>query len=104
MVLKKSGSKWKDVPPGKAPKKVKSDLKVPPATSNVRLTGEVVDRVQARRPLQRLRGEHLRPRCRPAADIQQRRDEGDGFRPALGVRTVVAVYRNKGTELAYESG
>ena len=44
----------------------------------------------------------------PGADlllsIQQSRDEGDGFRPALGVRTVVAVYRNKGTELAYESG
>ena len=68
VVLKKSGSKWKDVPPGKAPKKVKSDLKVPPATSNVKLTGEVVDRVQARRPLQRLRGEHLRPRRRPAAE------------------------------------
>ena len=44
----------------------------------------------------------------PGADlllsIQQSRDEGDGYRPALGVRTVVAVYRNKGTELAYESG
>ena len=62
VVLKKSGTKWKTVPPGKAPKKVKKDLKVKPAMSDVKLTGEVADHVQARRPLQRLRGEHLRPR------------------------------------------
>ena len=104
VVLKKSGSKWKDVPPGKAPKKVKSDLKVPPATSNVKLTGEV-STVFKRAARCNDSGVSIYD---PGADlllsIQQSREEGDGYRPARGVRTVVAVYRNKGTELAYESG
>jgi hypothetical protein len=36
--------------------------------------------------------------------IQQAVSRGNGFHPALGVDTVVALYRNKGSELAYESG
>ncbi|HYI34972.1 MAG TPA: hypothetical protein VEX39_00075 [Thermoleophilaceae bacterium] len=104
VVLKKGGKKWKPVAASKAPKKVKKDLKVKTAKSNVRLSGEVS-------------ATWTRPaRCNssgisiydPGTDlqlsIQQSREEGFGLREARGVRTVVAVYRNRGSELAYESG
>lgn len=100
VVLKKGGTKWKPVSAAKTPKKVKKDLKVKPAVSNVRLTGEA-------------EAHWTRPaRCDasgvsiydPGADlqlsIQQSRGQGFGLRDALAVRTVVAVYRNRGTELA----
>ncbi|HEX5909834.1 MAG TPA: hypothetical protein VFY44_05025 [Thermoleophilaceae bacterium] len=104
VVLKKGGGKWKPVTAAKTPKKVKKDLKVKAAKSNVKLSGEVS-------------ATWTRPaRCSssgvsiydPGSDlqlsIQQSREEGYGLRDARGVRTVVAVYRNRGTELAYESG
>ena len=104
VVLKKGGSKWKDVGGGKVPKKVKSDLKVPPATSNVKLTGEVTTVFKRAARCSDSGVSIYDPGADLLLSIQQSRDEGDGYRPALGVRTVVAIYRNKGTELAYESG
>jgi hypothetical protein len=104
VLLKKSGKKWKAVGPGKVPAKVKKDLKKKTAVSDVTVSGEVSAHLT--------RGAACSPGgvsiYDPVKDlllsIQQSIHRGSGFHPALAVDTVVALYRNKGTELAYESG
>ena len=94
-------------PPRKVPAKVKKDLKFKEPGSDVRVAGEVDDHFDpAGRGATPGWSADLRPGQRPAFSIQQaREDRGNGFREAKAIGgTVVAIYRNRGTELAYESG
>jgi hypothetical protein len=103
-VVKKSGKSWKPVTAAKVPAKVKKDLKAKKPASDVTLSGEVSARFT--RPA-RCDGSGVSIYDKGAdlrLSIQQFTGKGTGIRPALGVGTVVAVYRNRGTELAYESG
>jgi hypothetical protein len=104
VLLEKSGKKWKTVGPGKVPAKVKKDLKKKGAASDVTASGELTAHFT--------RGASCSPGgvriYDPAHDvllsIQQAQSRGSGFHPALAVDTVVALYRNRGSELTYESG
>jgi len=102
--FKKSGKKWKAVSPAKVPAKVKKDLKLKEATSDVRVSGEVNARFT--RPARCDAGgvSIYDPGTDLQFSIQQAQDRGNGYRDAKAIGTVVAIYRNRGTELAYESG
>jgi hypothetical protein len=104
VVLKKGAGKWKPVSAAKAPKKVKKDLKVKPAVSDVRLTGEVAARFTRPARCSSIGVTIYEPGADLLLSIQQFQNKGYGLRPAKAIRTIVAVYRNKGMELAYESG
>ena len=104
ILLKKSGKKWKSVDPAKVPAKVKKDLKKKPATSDVTIAGEVTAHLTRGASCSRSGVSIYDPADDILFSIQQTLDQRAGFHPALAVDTVVAIYRKKGTELAYESG
>jgi hypothetical protein len=103
-VVKKSGKSWKTVPPTKVPAKVKKDLKIKKPVSDVTLSGEVSARFTRPASCDSSGVSIYDPGTDLRLSIQQSTGKGYGIRPALAVGTVVAVYRNRGTELAYESG
>ncbi len=104
VVLKKGGKTWKPVGPGKVPGKVKKDLKAKTPVSDITISGELSARIT--RPARcDSSGVSIYDKASDLQfSIQQSRYKGNGFRPARAVWTVVAIYRNRGTELAYESG
>ena len=102
--LKKSGSKWKAVSAAKVPAKVKKDLKLKKVTSDVRVSGEINARFTRPARCSSFGVSIYDPGSDLLFSIQQSREEGNGLRQARGIRTVVALYRNRGNELAYESG
>jgi hypothetical protein len=104
VLLKKSGKKWKTVAPSKVPSKVKKDLKKKGAASNVTATGEVTAHFTRAANCSAGGVTIYDPAHDVLLSIQQAVSKGSGLHPALAVDTVVALYRSKGTELAYESG
>lgn len=104
VALKKSGSKWKPVSSAKVPAKPKKDLKLKKATSDVRVSGEVNARFTRPARCSASGVSIYDPGTDLQFSIQQFQGPGNGLREAKGVGTVVAIYRNRGTELAYESG
>ncbi len=104
VALKKSGGKWKPVSSAKVPVKPKKDLKLKKATSDVRVSGEVNARFTRPARCSASGVSIYDPGTDLLFSIQQSQDPGNGLRHAKAVGTVVAIYRNKGTELAYESG
>ena len=102
-VLKKGAKSWKKVPPGKVPAKVKKDLKKT-AVSDIRITGEINARL-TRGAVCSDSGVNVYDRGQDILlSMQLFTSKGPGVHPARGVGTVVGIYRNGGTELAYESG
>lgn len=104
VVLKKSGKAWAKVASAKVPAKVKKDLKKKAAASNVSITGEI-NATLTRGATCSAGGVNIYD---PGQDIllsmQLFTSKGPGTYDAKGVGTVVGIYRNSGTELAYESG
>ena len=103
-VLKKSGKSWKKVSPGKVPAKVKKDLKKKAAVSDIRITGEI-NATLKRGAVCSDSGVNIYNRDQDILlSMQLFTAKGPGVHPAKGTGTVVGIYRNSGTELAYESG
>ena len=104
VVLKKSGKAWGKASPAKVPAKVKKDLKKKAAKSNVSITGEI-NATLTRGATCSDGGVNIYD---PGQDIllsmQLFTSKGPGTYDAKAVGTVVGIYRNSGTELAYESG
>lgn len=102
VVMKKKGKSW--VKASKVPAKVKKDLKKSAAKSNISITGDITATL-TRGAVCSSGGVNVYD---PAQDIllsmQLFTSKGPGNYPAKGVGTVVGIYRNSGTELAYESG
>jgi uncharacterized protein (UPF0333 family) len=104
VVFKKGTKAWAKVATAKVPAKVKKDLKKKDAKSNIQITGELTASL-TRGATCSSGGVNIYD---PAQDIllsmQLFTSKGPGTYDALGTGTVVGIYRNSGTELAYESG
>ena len=104
VVLKKGSKGWAKVTASKVPAKVKKDLGKKAAKSNISITGEITATL-TRGAVCSSGGVNIYD---PAQDIllsmQLFTSKGPGTYDAKGTGTVVGIYRNSGTELAYESG